>query len=456
MTARFDPDALITPARARRFASATLALSAAAIICLFLSSPDGLRDQEGRPLGSDFFSFWSAGKLVLSGDAAGAYDPTRHYTEHRALLGDKAPPFYPFLYPPAFLVVAAALATQPYIAAWLAWMGATFAAYLAATLHLLRGERRRREPGAGHAQAGEALAPPSALRAASPVCAGEDDPPGESHPPSGMQRASPLLLAAYPAALLNFLHGQNGFLIAALFAAGLAALRSRPLLAGALLGLVAIKPQYGLLIPIALAAGGHWRAFLAAALSVLLQIIAASAAFGAAIWPAFLESAARARAEVLEPGAIGWEKIQSAFAFLRALGAPVEAAYAAQGALALAAAGAVAILWRSRAGPALKGAALILGALLATPYVVDYDLVLLAPAGAFLAAEALKTGFRPGERSALAVAFLAPLAARPVGEIALIPLGWVAALALFALVVRRAAPYPALSRGSTNASKALQ
>ena len=54
--------------------------------------------------------------------------------------------------------------------------------------------------------------------------------------------------------LANITHGHNGFLTAALFGSGLPLLPTRPVHAGALLGLLAYKPQYGLLIPLALAA----------------------------------------------------------------------------------------------------------------------------------------------------------------------------------------------------------
>ena len=42
--------------------------------------------------------------------------------------------------------------------------------------------------------------------------------------------------------------------------------------------------------------------------------------------------------------------------------------------------------------------------MLATPYSLDYDLMLLAPAIAFLAADGLARGFAPWEKTALALA----------------------------------------------------
>ena len=50
-----------------------------------------------------------------------------------------------------------------------------------------------------------------------------------------------------------------------LLGGALVSLDRRPLIAGILFGLMAYKPQFGLMIPIALAAGGYWRSFSAAA-----------------------------------------------------------------------------------------------------------------------------------------------------------------------------------------------
>ena len=47
-----------------------------------------------------------------------------------------------------------------------------------------------------------------------------------------------------------------------------------------------------MLIPVALMAGGHWRAFLGAAGAVLALVGASFALFGAATWDAFLTAAA--------------------------------------------------------------------------------------------------------------------------------------------------------------------
>ena len=87
----------------------------------------------------------------------------------------------------------------------------------------------------------------------------------------------PLLLAlAFPAVYVNLAHGQNGFLSAALLGGSLLILDQRPKLAGVLIGLLAYKPQFGVLIPLVLIATGRWTVIAAAAATVLITCAAIS------------------------------------------------------------------------------------------------------------------------------------------------------------------------------------
>ena len=124
---------------------------------------------------------------------------------------------------------------------------------------------------------------------------------------------------------------------------------------------------------------------------------------------------------------------------LRALGACVPIAYAAQATLFATLAASIAWLWHSDAAFELKAAALALGSLLATPYVLDYDLVVLAIAIAFFARHGLRHGFRDFEISLLAAAWIVPLLSRSIAGVTFIPLGLFVELAFYAFVLRRAA-----------------
>ncbi len=378
-------------ARVRRIAVIYFVVTLASLAAL-LATSDGFRDQMGRPLGTDFMAFHVAGSVALEDGGAAAFDGEKQYKRHQLMLGEEEPDFWPYLYPPSFLFIAMGLAALPYLAGWLVWMGATLGLYVAAMRTIMPG--------------GFAV----------------------------------FLSLAFPAVYSNFLHGQNGFLIAALFTLALASLFSkRMILAGVLFGLISIKPQYGLLIPLALAAAGQWRAFAGAAASVIALAALPTIAFGAEVWTEFFETMRLARLEVMETGAIGFEKIQSAFAQARMLGAPIPLAYAIQALTSIAAGAMVFRLWRGGARDDVKGAGLVIASALATPYAVDYDLVILAPALALLVRDGLARGFGSYEKTILLFAAFAPVIARPIGMGTHLSMGLLAMLALTAIVLRRSA-----------------
>lgn len=100
----------------------------------------------------------------------------------------------------------------------------------------------------------------------------------------------PLVLFA-PAVFLAGVIGQTSLFMGAALFAGATLLLSRPILAGVLFGLAAcIKPQATVLIPIVLAAGGHWRALAVAAVTGIVLSLAATALYGFHVWFDWLSS----------------------------------------------------------------------------------------------------------------------------------------------------------------------
>ena len=82
-------------------------------------------------------------------------------------------------------------------------------------------------------------------------------------------RLRTVLVALFaPASVINLGFGQNGFLTAALLIGGIRLTPSRQLIGGALLGLLAYKPQFGLVVAVAVIAAGLWRAAFAAVLTI--------------------------------------------------------------------------------------------------------------------------------------------------------------------------------------------
>jgi hypothetical protein len=425
----------LTRERLRLWAIAVLAVSGAGLLFLVITS-DGRNDYQGRPLGSDFSNVYAAGTYVLEGRPAAPFDWPAQYAREQAIFG-QATQFYGWHYPPFFLFIAGALATMPYTLALAVWQGVTLVLYLFSIRAVLAflpsplrgGSRGEAAWGGGRSDVREDRSTPlpTASRSTSPAR-------GE------VKEATWLLLAlAFPAVFVNIGHGHNGFLTAALIGGALVVLDRRPLVAGILFGLLSYKPQFGLLIPLVLIATGRWCTFAAAAATVAVLMIATTLAFGTEVWRAFFASAHLTREVVLEAGDTGWHKIQSVFAWVRMWGGGVALAYAVQGAVSLALAGALVWLWRSDAAFPLKAAALAIAAILATPYSLDYDLVALAPAIAYLAADGFARGFATWEKTALALLWLVPMFARIIAERTLLPLGVWMMLIVFVLVLRRAA-----------------
>jgi alpha-1,2-mannosyltransferase len=412
---------LLTRERTRLWAVAMLAASVLGLGFL-LATSDGLNDYQGRPLGTDFSNVYAAGTYVLEGNPAAAFDWPAQHGRERQIFGDKTP-FYGWHYPPYFLFVAGLLALMPYALALAAWQAATLALYLGAVWLILRSSAPKR----------------CALK------------------PRALESPLWLLAAlAFPAVFVNIGHGHNGFLTAALIGTALVVLDRRPLVAGVLFGLMAYKPQFGVMIPLVLGATGRWRAFLAAAATVAALTLATFVAFGPDVWRAFFGSAHLTRVEVLEQGGTGWHKIQSVFAMVRMWGGGIPLAYVAQGAVMIAVAAALTWLWRSAAAYPLKAAALIVALVLATPYSLDYDLVILAPAIAFLAADGLARGFAPWQKTALALLWFMPLIARSIAEQTLVPLGVPAMLLMFVLVLRQAAAETGFTAGWHSAAQPIK
>jgi len=362
-----------------------------------------------------------------------------------------ATPFYGWLYPPFFLFIAAAFALLPYGAALATWQAITLGLYLLAIRTILessfRGPRSRSPESITPEVKGSR--PHTGLLVRWLWIPDSHGARGDHFGPNPLAASGTtydwlLLALAFPAVLVNLGHGQNGFLTAALLGGALAVLDRRPLIAGLLFGLLAYKPQFGLMIPLVLAASGRWRSFAAAAATVALLALATTVAFGPDVWHAFLESTRFTRLVVLEQGDPGWHKMQSLFAWARMWGAPIPLAYALQAALVAGLAATLIWLWRSATPYPLKAAALCLATMLATPFTFDYDMMVLAPAIAFFVADGFARGFGTWEKTALAALWLLPLVARDVAQITLVPIGVPVMLAVFILLLRRSTFHLAL------------
>jgi alpha-1,2-mannosyltransferase len=387
----------LTASRAHGYSLILLGLYAIAIVGWIALSND-LVDRNGKPIGTDFSSFYAAGSLVLDGRASDVYDMARHYAREQQIFG-AATPYYGWLYPPIFLLVATPLALMPYPLALAAWQGGTFAFYLAVIAAILR--RLRQDDGAiAHIWL--------------PVA------------------------AAFPAVFINLGHGQNGFLTAGLLGGALVALPRRPILSGILFGLLAYKPQFAIIIPVALLVAHQWRTTIAAGATVIALVGATYLVFGPDLWWSFAASTETSRKLLLEQGDAGFEKLQSVFAVVRMWGGGISFAYMAQAVISIGAIWGVAWVWRGSCDFNVKAAMLTIATLLASPHTLDYDLATLGPAIAFIACAGYAGGFRDYEISLLAAAWIVPLLSRGVAGASGIPLGLFVLLAIYVLTWRRA------------------
>jgi alpha-1,2-mannosyltransferase len=378
--------AWLDASRARAYARILIAVTLIGAVGWIALSAGGL-DREGKPIGTDFLGFYAASRLALDGRPELAYDVAGHWAAEKALFGPKVG-YTAFFYPPPALLLYWPLALAPYFVSLAAWLVATGFAFR------------------------------SVLRGYLPSLEGA-------------------AVFAFPAVFMNAAHGQNGFLSAALIGGGLLAMDRRPRLAGACFGAMAFKPHLALAIPFALIFARRWTTLIAGAATAAAFCLASLVAFGPTTWRGFLAGASLARA-ALENNLVGNEKMQSAFAAVRLLHGSLALAWAAQVATALLA---VAALWliQRRASPTTAEApAIVCAGLLASPFVLDYDLTLLAVPLVWLLREGCRSGFLPFEKAMMALAFALPLISRIVSGAVGLPLAPLTIAALLALIVRRA------------------
>jgi len=224
-------------------------------------------------------------------------------------------------------------------------------------------------------------------------------------------------------------------------------LEKKPFAAGLLLGCLVYKPQFALVLPLLLLVLWNWRAIAGAAMSSLSLIGITLALWGWPVWQAFLASLPLTRRIVIEQGRTGWEKIMSPFSAVRSWDGSIEFAYAVQGAFTVTAIAAT--LWLARkARPDVRNAAVTAAVLISTPYVLDYDFVVLLAGIAFLWRDATRHGWLSWEKSALALIWIAPLFARNLAALTLFPLGLLTAMLMLVLALRRTLAQRAQPRSS--------
>lgn len=296
----------------------------------------GFMTPGGQPVFGDFLAFWTAGKFALAGNAAQVHDPAIvHAFQAQEIPGLKVVSTWNS--PPPFLLLTMLLGLMSYPDAAFCFIGMSFAIYLIGARILLPDWR------------------------------------------------SLIFAVTVPAAFYEFGSFQTGLLIGGLTAIILYWQDKRPLVAGALIAILAIKPHMALLWPLYLIVTGRWRMFFAAAVATAAFVIAAGLVFGIESYERFLANLGYTQ-NLIANKRVAIATFGSLFGNLIAIGADKTVAAAAQAVNTLAALALAAVVWRRGESTAVKGAAFCAATMLSSPYLFFYDATLLAVGAALMGA----------------------------------------------------------------------
>lgn len=307
----------------------------------------------------DFAAFWSAAQLALDGHAIDAFD------QQKIVAAITIPPDYKqerffWMYPPTWALVTTPLGILPF---WIAW---PLFALVSVAVYLF------------------------ALR------------PWAASLPGGLN----LVLAA-PVVVLGAVNANTGLMMAGLLVLAISAMaQGRMVVAGLAIAAMTVKPTLGILIPVALIAGGYWRVILWATIGALVFAALAAVVFGMDYWARFFAGILVA-ADQLADGEIPIAVMVSWYAFARIVGVVHGDAVLVQIAFSVLLIALIAWVWRRPWAMAEKGALLLLAAPLATPYAHYYEMAFTL-AGLVLWVQA-GHGQRRDERAVMGALWLMPV-----------------------------------------------
>ncbi|MFN0025183.1 MAG: glycosyltransferase family 87 protein [Parvularculaceae bacterium] len=396
-------------ALATRHLHLTLAAIAGLFIALALTlwarqivTSDELFTSAGPIIGGDFIVFQHVAAASGGGDLAALYEMETLKAQLEAKYPGRGAMNFGWMYPPTMFLFIAPFGDGPYLVSYAAWVIA-FAAIFLIVLYRLWPER-----------------------------------------------LALFFVSSSPAFFAAVITGQNGFLTASLIAIAGGFAEKRPVLAGLAAGLLTIKPQLGILLPVAFIAAGCWRAFAAAAATAIALAALSVVAFGADLWVAFIEGLTTHGAR-LATDVFPFEKLVTPFGFAAVIGLPATTASAVQALASICLAGYVFIVWRRVEAPDIRLAALATAAIMATPYAFYYEFIIVAPAIVLVARRALATSWLRGEKLSLIALWLLTLEAPGTDEIPSIPVSALSALLAAAIVARRALPAAGVRFASASA-----
>jgi len=298
------------------------------------------RDGTSLVVGRDFLNFWMYGRAAFTADPSRFYDLAEYHRALDALLGSGYPG-QNWSYPPSIFFLAAPFGQLGYLPALLVWTVLGLALFVAVA---------------------------------------------RSH--FGDNRLLVALVLS-PAAVLCVISGQSSLITAAMLVTIFSVLDRSPVMAGVLVGLLTLKPQLGILLPVMLIASGRWRVFVSAAATAIVIAGATALVFGPQVWIDFITKGLAANGLVLaDPERIATPFYPTVFMNLRGLDLPYGLAMAVQ--LCFSAFAIAAVFWAYRfrrdADPRWLMALFLACAICGVPYLLSYDTLALTFAALLLLA----------------------------------------------------------------------
>jgi alpha-1,2-mannosyltransferase len=298
------------------------------IIFASLMPADRWIDNTNFVIGRDFLNTWMGGRSFFSGGPAAWFDLRVYNDTLRQMLGSSYPEVY-WSYPPHMVLLVWPFGLMPYVLAYITWCVIGIALYLL-------------------------------------VCS------------SAIPRDRLLFLAVAPGVAVCVFFGQNGFYTAALLIGGLLSLDRRPVLAGVLFGILTIKPQLGLLLPVILLLERRWVTIASAIVTAAALVAATGMLFGWNVWIEFWQKVVPQQVWLTETSnGLLFAMVGSLFYGARLIYLPLGVAWAIQYAAAALAFAAVTWTYWKRRDPALSLALFVTATFLVTPYILNYDMVVL-------------------------------------------------------------------------------
>ena len=285
-------------------------------------------DHFGAAIGRDFLNSWMGGRSAFLGGPGPWFDFHAYNNALEQVTGHPDFPDMYWSYPPHLVLFIWPLGLLPYLPAYALWCVAGLGLYLWASRS------------------------------------------------GGVSRKSMLFLALAPGVAVNVFFGQNGFLTAALLIGGLANLDRRPVLSGILFGILTIKPQFGLLLPVMLVLTGRWRVIAATVAMIAILAAATSIWFGPDIWMDYVRKVSPQQHWLLTQGSgLLVPMVASAFVNGRMIGLPLAADWLIQAVVSAAALAMVVWTFWRRRDPVLSLALFVAATFLFSPWMLNYDMV---------------------------------------------------------------------------------